>query len=66
MCSKPNNNGNRRGKVALSNTCIKNVKVEIIKIRTDCLYVGNFYYSENLNWGAQNPRLGRILAAGWT
>ena len=24
-------------------------------------YAGNFYYSENLNWAAQNLRLGRRL-----
>jgi len=29
-----------------------------IKIRTCCQYVGYIYYSENLNWAAQNPRLG--------
>jgi len=25
-----------------------------------------FYYSENLNWAAQNLRLGGMRAAGWT
>jgi len=25
-----------------------------------------FYYSDNLNWAAQNLRLGRLQAAGWT
>jgi len=46
--------------VALRTTCIKNVKFKIIKIRTGCQYVGYFYYSENLNWAAQNLRLGRM------
>jgi len=58
--SNPNSNGNRRAKVALRTTCIKNVKFKIIKIRTGCQYVGYFYYSENLNWAAQNLRLGRM------
>jgi len=47
--------------VALRTTCIKNVKFKIIKIRTSCQYEGFFYYSENLNWAAQNLRLGRGL-----
>jgi len=54
-------NGNRRDKVPLRTTCIKNVKFKIIKTTTGCQYVGYFYYSENLNWAAQNPRLGRGL-----
>jgi len=52
--------------VALRTTCIKNVKFKIIKIRTGCQYVGYFYYSENLNWAAQNLELGRMRAAGCT
>ena len=63
MC-EPNCNGNRRDKVALRTTCIKNVKFKIIKTRTGCQYVGYFYYSENLNWAAQNPRLGCMRATG--
>ena len=59
--SNPICNGNRRDKVTLRTTCIKNVKIKIIKIRTGFQYVGYFYYSENLNWGAQNLRLGRGL-----
>ena len=53
----------RRGKVALlrTTTCIKNVKFKIIEIRTGCQYVGYFYYSQNLNLAAQDPRLGRGL-----
>ena len=42
-------------------TCIKNVKFKVIKIKKGCQYVGYFYYSENLNWAAQNFRLGRGL-----
>jgi len=39
----------------------------IIKIRTGCQYAGTFaYYSENLNWAAQNLRLGRMRVAVWT
>jgi len=41
-------------KMALRTTCIENVKLNIIKIRTSCQYVGSFHYSENLNWAAQN------------
>jgi len=48
----PNSNGNRRDKVAMKITCIKNVKFKIIKIRTACQYIGYFYYSENLTWAA--------------
>jgi len=47
--------------VALTTTCIKNVKLKIIKIKTGCQFIGKFYYSENLNWAAQNLRLGRGL-----
>jgi len=46
--------------VVLKNTCIKNVKFKIIKIRTGCQYIGYFNYSENLNWAAQNCRLGHM------
>jgi len=63
-CSNPNCNDNRRDKVALRTTCIKNVKFKIIKTRTRCQYVGYFYYSENPNWAAQNPQLGRMDMAG--
>jgi len=56
-----NCNDNRRDKVALRTTCIKNVKFKITKTRTRCQYVGYFYYSENPNWTAQNPQLGRGL-----
>jgi len=38
----PNCNDNRRNKVALRTTCIKNVKFKIIKIRTGCEYLGYF------------------------
>jgi len=53
-------------KVELRTTCIKNVKLKIIKITTSCQYVGYFYYSENLNWAAQKLRLGHMRVAGWT
>jgi len=36
----PNCCGNRRDKVALRTTCIKNVKFKIIKIKTDYEYLG--------------------------
>jgi len=39
---EPNSSGNRRDKVALKTTCIKNVKFEIIKTRTGCQCVGYF------------------------
>jgi len=48
----PNCNGNRRDKVALKTTCIKNIKFKIIKIRTGSQYIGYFCCSENLNWAA--------------
>jgi len=35
--SNPNCNGNRRDKVAVKTTCIKNVKLKIVKIRTGWL-----------------------------
>jgi len=60
----PNCNGNRRDKVALKTTCIKNVKFKLIKIRTGCHYIGYFYYSENLNWAAQNLQLSCMRPAG--
>ena len=59
----PNCSGKRRDKVALKTTCVQNVKFMIIKIKTGYLYidiyVGYFYYSQDLNWAAQNLRLGR-------
>ena len=59
--SNPNCTGNRRDKVAPRTTWNKNVKFKIVKIRTSCQYEGYFFYSENLNWAAQNLRLGRGL-----
>jgi len=50
--------------VALRTTCVKNAKFKVIKIRTGCQYVGYFYYSGNLNWTAQNLRLGRMRTEG--
>ena len=58
---EPNSSGNRRDKVALRTTCIKNVNFKIIKTRTGCQYVGHFYYSGSLNWAAQNFPLDRGL-----
>ena len=43
--------------MALRTTCIKNVKLKIIKIRTGYQNVC-FYYSENLNWAACGPLVG--------
>jgi len=48
-------------KVVLRTTCNKNVKFKILKTRTSCQYIGYVFYSENLNWAAQNLRLGRKL-----
>ena len=59
--SNSNCNGSRRDNVALRAACIINVKFKNIKIRTGCLDIGYVYYSENLNWAAQNLRLGRGL-----
>jgi len=59
--SNPNCSGNRRDEVELKTTGIKKVKIKIIKIRTGCENVRYFYYGENLNWVAQNFRLGRGL-----
>jgi len=47
--------------MALRTTCIKNVKLKIIKTRAGCHYVGHLYYSKNLNWAAQNLHLGSRL-----
>jgi len=58
-----NCNDNRRDKVALKTTCIKNVKFKIIKTRNVSLQ-DTFHYSENLIWAAQNPRLGRMRPGG--
>jgi len=44
--SNHNCNGNRRDKMALGTTCIKDVKLKIIKIRTGCQHVDYFHYSE--------------------
>jgi len=44
--------GNRRDKVALRTTCIKNVKFKIIKIRTSCQYAGYLKLQRKLNWAA--------------
>jgi len=52
-----NRNGNRRDKVALRTTSIKNVKLKIIKTRTGCQYIG-YFYSVNLNWVACGPGFG--------
>ena len=59
--SNPDCNGNRSYKVELRTTCIKNFQSISMKIRTSCQYVGYIYYSDNLNWAAQNLRLGRGL-----
>jgi len=61
-----NCNINRRVKVALKTTYIKNVKITIIKTRTSCQNIAYFYYSDDLKWAAQNIRLGGMRAAGWT
>jgi len=64
MCSNPSCNGNRRDKVVLRTTYIKDVKFKIIKIRTGCQYIAYFYYSENLNRAAQNLQLGHMRPVG--
>jgi len=46
--------------MALKTTCIKNIIFKIIKIKTVCQYIGNFYYCENLKWAAQNLQLGHM------
>jgi len=56
---------NRRNKVALKTTCIRNLKLKIVKM-TGCQYIRYFNYSENLNRAAQNLRLGHTRAVGWT
>ena len=59
-----NCNDDRLDKVALRTTCIINVKLKIIKIRTGCVQDIYFYYSANLtglhktfDW-AHRPRVG--------
>jgi len=59
-------NGSRRDKVALRTTCNKNVKLQIIKIRTSCQCGRYLYCGENLNWVSQNLRLDRMRLAGLT
>jgi len=41
--SNHNSNGSRHDKMALRTTCIKNVEIKVIKIRTGCQCVGCFY-----------------------
>jgi len=55
---------NRHDELALNTTCVKNIKFMIIKIRTGCQYIGHFYYSEKLNWAAQNLRHGHMRPPG--
>jgi len=62
-CLNPNCNGNRRDKVALRTTCIKNVKFKIIN-RLSLSVCRILLHSKNLNWAAQNPRLGRMRPTG--
>jgi len=64
MRSNPICNGNRRDKVVLNTTRNKNVKFKIINVRTGCQYIGDFYYSDKLNWAAQNLRLGHMRPVG--
>jgi len=53
--------------VALKTTCIKNIKLKIIKTRTrtSCQHVGDFYFSENLNWAACGPKIGHSWFSPW-
>jgi len=62
--SNPNCNGNIRDKVTLKTTCIKNVELKIVKIKTGCQYKGYFNYCENLNRAAQNLPLGNMRPTG--
>jgi len=62
----PNWNGNRRDKVALRTTCIKNVKFKIIKTRTVLSVCRIFLLQRKLNWAAQNLQPGTMRTAGWT
>jgi len=62
MRSNPNCNGNRRDKVALKTTRVKNVKFNIVKRSTGCQYAGYFYESKNLT-GQYNTL---HWAAGWS
>jgi len=50
--------------MALRTTCIKILKLKIMKIRIGCQYVGYFHYSIHLNWAAKKLRLGCMLSAG--
>jgi len=59
MCSNPSCNGNRRDKVALRTTCIKNVKFKIIKIRTGCQYRRTLLLQATPELGRTSLRLGR-------
>jgi len=45
-------------KKALRTTCIENIKLKIIKIRTGCQYVGCFYYSQKPKLGRTKPSTG--------
>ena len=56
--SNPNCNGDRRDKMVLRTTCIKNVNFKIIKTRSGCQYVWYFHCSLQLK-----PKLGRTKAS---
>jgi len=58
--SNLNCSSNIPDKVTLKTTCIKNIELKIVKIRTGCQYKGYFNCCENLNWAAQHLRLGHM------
>ena len=53
----------RHDNVALKITCIKMSKLRFSKSVQVVSIVGYLHYSENLNWAAQNLRLGRMRPA---
>jgi len=62
-----NCHGNRRDKVTLRTTCIKNVKFKMIKTRSGCQYVAYcriLILQRKPKVGCTNPQLGRISARG--
>jgi len=64
MRTKSNCNGNRRDKVALRTTCIKNVKSKIIKLRTGCQYV-RYFATAKFKLDRTKPTTGPRVGHSW-
>jgi len=61
MCSNLNCNGKRRGKSGTEDHPLEKCRIQHYQNKEGCQHMGQFYYSENLNWATQNLRLVRGL-----